>query len=86
MHIYGGQSSDVYDYYYENYLLLYNLYGTGRPHVERAEFERLDDELMQIISRAEGGELSRADVARINDIEYILMDDIAEALLDRPAR
>jgi hypothetical protein len=41
---------------------------------------------MQIISRAEGGELSRADVARINDIEYILMDDIAEALLDRPAR
>jgi hypothetical protein len=39
----AAKSSDVYDYYYENYLLLYNLYGTGRPHVERAEFEKLDD-------------------------------------------
>lgn len=81
-----AKSSDVYDYYYENYLLLYNLYGTGRPRVDRDEFEKLDSELMQIIARAEGGELSRNDVARINDIEYILMDDIAEALLDRPAR
>ena len=81
-----AKSSDVYDYYYENYLLLYNLYGTGRPRVDRGEFERLDAELMQIISRAGGGELAKADVARINDIEYILMDDIAEALLDRPAR
>ncbi|MBE7493093.1 MAG: hypothetical protein HS108_15235 [Planctomycetes bacterium] len=80
------KSSDVYDYYYENYLLLYNLYGKGRPRVGRDEFEKLDNELMQIISRAEGGELGAADVARIKDIEYILMDDIAEALLDRPAR
>jgi len=80
------KSSDVYDYYYENYLLLYNLYGTGRPRVGREEFEKLDTELMQIISRAEGGELGAIDVARIKDIEYILMDDIAEALLDRPAR
>lgn len=80
------KSSDVYDYYFENYLLLYNLYGKGRPRVDRTQFEKLDTELMQIISRAQGGELSREDVARINDIEYILMDDIAEALLDRPAR
>lgn len=80
------KSSDVYDYYYENYLLLYNLYGKGRPRVDREEFEKLDSEMMQIISRAEGGELAGLDVARIKDIEYILMDDIAEALLDRPAR
>lgn len=80
------KSSDVYDYYYENYLLLYNLYGKGRPRVGREEFEKLDSELMQIISRVDHGELSAADVARIKDVEYILMDDIAEALLDRPQR
>jgi hypothetical protein len=80
------KSSDVYDYYYENYLLLYNLYGKGRPRVDREEFEKLDSELMQIISRVDHGELSASDVARIKDVEYILMDDIAEALLDRPQR
>ncbi|MBK9975535.1 MAG: hypothetical protein IPP14_12260 [Planctomycetes bacterium] len=80
------KSSDVYDYYYENYLLLYNLYGKGRPRVGREEFEKLDSELMLIISRVDHGELSAADVARIKDVEYILMDDIAEALLDRPQR
>jgi hypothetical protein len=79
-------SSDVYDYYYENYLILYNLYGRGRPRVSREQFEELDTELMQIVSRADGANLSRDDIARVRDIEYMLMDDVAEALLDRPAR
>jgi hypothetical protein len=79
-------SSDVYDYYYENYLILHNLYGRGRPLVSREQFEELDTELMQIVAGAEGGGLNRDDIARVRDIEYILMDDVAEALLDRPAR
>ena len=79
-----SNSSDVYDYYYENYLILYNLYGRGRPRVSREQFEELDTELMHMISRADHGEMSRDEIARIRDIEYILMDDIAEALMDRP--
>ena len=79
-----SNSSDVYDYYYENYVVLYNLYGRGRPRVSREQFEELDTELMHMISRADHGEMSRDEIARIRDIEYILMDDIAEALMDRP--
>lgn len=76
-------SSNVYDYYYENYLILYNLYGRGRPRVKREQYEKLDQELMQLVSRGEDAELSRAEVARVRDIEYMLLDDIAENLLDR---
>lgn len=80
----SSKSSDVYDYYYENYLLLYNLYGKGRPRISREEFQKLDEELMQIVARSDGGELEKADITRVKDIEYLLMDDVAEALLDRP--
>jgi hypothetical protein len=80
-----SKSSDVYDYYYENYLILYNLYGRGRPRVTRDEFEQLDSELMQIVAQAQSGDLSHTQIVRVRDIEYILMDDIAEALLDRPS-
>ncbi|MHC4839546.1 MAG: hypothetical protein ACYTDT_01110 [Planctomycetota bacterium] len=79
------KSSDVYDYYYENYLILYNLYGRGRPKVEREHYEELDAELMEIISRGDHTELSRSEVIRIRDIEFLLLDDIAEALLDKPS-
>ncbi|MCC6466504.1 MAG: hypothetical protein IT463_14280 [Planctomycetes bacterium] len=81
----SSKSSDVYDYYYENYLLLYNLYGKGRPRVSREEFQKLDEELMLIVVRSEGSEVDKAEITRVKDIEYLLMDDVAEALLDRPA-
>jgi hypothetical protein len=79
------KSSDVYDYYYENYLILYNLYGRGRPRISREQYEELDKELMQIVAQGEGAPLTRDHMARVHDIEYMLMDDIAEALLDRPS-
>lgn len=80
----NSKSSDVYDYYYENYLILYNLYGRGRPRVGREEYEALDRELIEIVGRGET-EVDRKEIARVRDIEYILLDDIAEALLDKPA-
>lgn len=80
----SSKSSDVYDYYYENYLILYNLYGRGRPRVSREQYEQMDDELMKIVARSDSGTLERTDIARVRDIEYVLMDDVAEALLDRP--
>lgn len=80
----SSKSSDVYDYYYENYLILYNLYGRGRPRVTREQYEDLDSELMTIVAKADEG-LNHDEFTRVRDIEYILMDDVAEALLDRPS-
>ena len=80
-----SKSSDVYDYYYENYLILYNLYGRGRPRVTREQYEQLDDELMNIVGQAENSDLTHPQIVRVRDIEFVLMDDIAEALLDRPS-
>ena len=80
----SSKSSDVYDYYYENYLILYNLYGRGRPRVSREQYEELDTELMTIVAAADAG-LNHDQFTRVRDIEYILMDDVAEALLDRPS-
>ncbi len=81
----SAKSSDVYDYYYENYLILYNLYGRGRPFLTRELFEQLDTELMEIVALGDKDQLSRDHIARVRDVEYMLMDDIAEALLDRPS-
>ncbi len=74
--------SDVYDYYYENYLILYNLYGRGRPKLNREQYEKLDLELMELVARGDEAELGRDQINRVRDIEYMLLDDIAEALLD----
>jgi hypothetical protein len=81
----SSKSSDVYDYYYENYLILYNLYGRGRPRVTREQYEQLDSELMRLVSTAENDQLNHQQMVRVRDIEYVLMDDVAEALLDRPS-
>jgi hypothetical protein len=81
----SSKSSDVYDYYYENYLILYNLYGRGRPRVTREQYEQLDSELMKLVSTAENDQLNHQQMVRVRDIEYVLMDDVAEALLDRPS-
>lgn len=79
-----ARSSDVYDYYYENYLILYNLYGRGRPRLSREQYEQLDGELMEMIAHGNSEELTQENIIRVRDIEYMLMDDVAEALLDRP--
>jgi len=78
-----NNSAYVYDYYYENYLILYNLYGRGRPKLNREQYERLDTELMALVSGGDDKELSREQIARVRDIEYMLLDDIAESLLDK---
>ena len=80
-----AKSSDVYDYYYENYLILYNLYGRGRPRITREQYEQLDTELMDLVSSADSDDLDHSQILRVRDIEYMLMDDVAEALLDRPS-
>lgn len=83
--------SDVYDYYYENYLMLYSLYGRGRPRVSRERYEELDKELLDLVGNMPAQELEEAEYdrstfTRLRDIEFLLLDDIAESLLERPER
>jgi hypothetical protein len=78
-----NNSAYVYDYYYENYLILYNLYGRGRPKLNREQYEKLDTELMALVAGGDDKELSREQINRVRDIEYMLLDDIAESLLDK---
>jgi hypothetical protein len=78
-----NNSAYVYDYYYENYLILYNLYGRGRPKLNREQYEKLDTELMALVSGGDDKELGREQINRVRDIEYMLLDDIAESLLDK---
>lgn len=84
--------ADVYDYYFENYLMLYNLYGRGRPRVDRETYEDLDRELLNLVKNLpdriekdedelEVAEITRGQFNRIRELEFILLDDIAEALL-----
>ncbi len=83
-------AKNVYDYYYENYLMLYSLYGRGRPRVSRHRYEELDIELLEHIASVSKGKKQKEQVTkvkrgiynRICDIEYLLLDDIAQALLD----
>ncbi|MCC6150833.1 MAG: hypothetical protein IT461_11330 [Planctomycetes bacterium] len=78
-----NNSAYVYDYYYENYLILYNLYGRGRPKLNREQYEKLDQELMALVAKGDESELARDQINRVRDIEYMLLDDIAESLLDK---
>jgi hypothetical protein len=68
----------LYDVYYDKYRLLYNLYGAERRLLDREEYEHLDQELLGLIERAQTQDLLMAEIARIKEIEYLLLDDIAE--------
>lgn len=68
----------LYDVYYEKYCLLFNLYGAERRHLSRGEYEQLDRELLRLIEQAQSVDLTMAEITRIKEIEFLLLDDIAE--------
>lgn len=84
-------ANDVYDYYYENYLMLYSMYGRGRPRLNRERYEELDRELLDLVGEVPSAErqssrtkeFTRDTFNRVRELEYLLLDDLSEALLDR---
>ena len=70
--------TSLYDVFYEKYNLLYNLYGAGRPYLDRIEYEKIDREMIKIIEKANTKDLTVAEIARLKEIEYMLLDDISE--------
>ena len=73
---------DIYDYYFENYLMIYSLYGRGRPTVDRERFEALDRELVALLANSSMDGLSPEQASRVGEIEFLLLDDISEALMN----
>lgn len=72
--------------------MLYSLYGRGRPRMSRERYESLDRELLKLVAdlpehlsksdrREEVAETTRGNFNRIRELEFILLDDVAEALL-----
>ena len=71
--------TSLYDVFYEKYNLLYNLYGAERPYLSRVEYEKHDREMIRLIEKANTLDLTMAEIARLKEIEYLLLDDISES-------
>ncbi len=60
---------------YQDYLERYREFGEGRPRLSAEDFDKLDDELLELLDlSADGQELSDDQVIRINELEYLLID------------
>ncbi len=57
---------------YEEYLERYAEFGKGRPRLKPEEFDKLDDELLDLLDLA--GELTDEQVIRLQELEYLLID------------
>ncbi|MFB0537215.1 MAG: hypothetical protein ACETWR_19815 [Anaerolineae bacterium] len=59
---------------YASYLERYELFGQGRPKLSPEEFDRLDDELLDILALdAEGEELTEDQEERYLELMYLLV-------------
>ncbi len=61
---------------YSAYLERYELFGEGRPHLSPAEFDRLDNEMLDLLAlETEQGILSDEQLVRFQELEYLLLDE-----------
>ncbi len=58
---------------YEEYLERYELMGEGRPRLSPKEFDKLDDELLDLLELSDGN-LTDDQVVRIQELEFLLID------------
>ncbi len=60
---------------YLDYLERYQEFGEGRKRLSAAEFDKLDDELLELLDlSAQGQQLSDDQIIRIEELEYLLID------------
>lgn len=59
---------------YAEYLERYAILGTGRPRLTQAEFDRLDDELLDLLGLETDLGLNDEQIVRLQEIEYLLID------------
>ncbi len=58
---------------YEEYLERHELLGEGRPRLSPAEFDKLDDELLDLLD-LDPDALNDDQLVRIQELEYLLID------------
>ena len=58
---------------YGEYLERYSEFGEGRPRLSPDEFDRLDDELLELLDLS-GHQLSDEQIIRIQELEFLLID------------
>ena len=69
-----GQEKGSYSEEYASYLERYGLFGEDRPRLSPEEFERLDDELLDLLALdAEGRELTEDQEERYLELMYLLV-------------
>ncbi len=60
---------------YAEYLERYELFGEGRPRLSPAEFDRLDEEFLDLIDQqTEQGVLSPDQEVRYQELEFLLLE------------
>ncbi len=60
---------------YRDYLVRYELYGEGRPRLSPADFDRYDDELLDLLDQEwTRGSLDDEQVIRKQELEFLLLD------------
>lgn len=58
---------------YTEYLERYREFGEGRPRLAPDEFDKLDDELLELLDLS-GHELNDDQIVRIQELEFLLID------------
>lgn len=58
---------------YGEYLGRYAEFGEGRPRLSPSEFDRLDDELLELLDLS-GHALNDDQIVRIQELEFLLID------------
>ena len=59
---------------YTEYLERYELYGAGRPRLSPTEFDRRDDELLDLLAQEMERWLDDDQIIRVKELEYLLLD------------
>ncbi|MBI5305606.1 MAG: hypothetical protein HY868_25985 [Chloroflexi bacterium] len=59
---------------YIEYLERYELYGEGRPRLSPGEFERLDEEMLELLELEAEGRLDDEQIVRMHELEYLMLD------------
>jgi hypothetical protein len=59
---------------YREYLQRYAMAGAGRPHLSPKEFDRLDDELLDLLAAETEVGLDDEEIVRKQELEYLLLD------------
>lgn len=66
---------------YSDYLERYELYGEGRPRLSPSEFNRFDEELLDLLAlQGDQGSLSDDEIIRLQELEYLLLDEQSDSV------